>query len=74
MGMLAPSHTAPENSERGIPDFLRFIKIENQFQTRDAQFLGKFNRSVNQTEIVGLATIRGPAVERVEVLPGASVS
>ncbi len=74
MGMPAPSHTTPETFERGIPDFLRFIKIENQFQTGDAQFLGKFNSGVNQTEIVSLATIRGPAVERVEVLAGASVS
>jgi len=72
--MLAPRHTAPETFERGIPDVLRFINVENQFQTGDAQFFGKFNSGVNQTEVVRLVPIGSPAVERVEVLTGASVS
>jgi hypothetical protein len=74
MGMAAPSQTAPKSFERGIPDFLRFVKIQNQFQARDAQFFGKFNSGVNQTEIVGFATVKGPTVERMEVLACSSVS
>lgn len=74
MRMAAPSQTAPKSFERGIPDFLRFIKIQNQFQARDAQFFGKFNGGMNQTEIVRFATIEGPAVERMEVLACSSVS
>ena len=36
MGMPAPSHSAPETFERSIPEVLRFINVENQFQTGDA--------------------------------------